>query len=122
MVWCMSGPELSIACRDEDSFYQGVVVTVILINLWFVFFCRERVVHILGARPHQYDSPNVMLRLKNEGLNPSIDSTKHELDRILEAVGTTNSKGCWSLKPQYLGELNPNWNFYSDTDKQLVSR
>ena len=63
-----------------------------------------------------------MLRLKTEGLNPSSDSTIAELSRLLDAVGSTNSKGCWSLKPQCLGELNPNWNYYSDTDKQLVSR
>lgn len=83
---------------------------------------RERIIHILGAKPHQYDTPNVILRLKTEGLDAASESSASEITRILETVGTTNSKGRWSLKPQCLGELDVNWNFYSDTDKQLVSR
>lgn len=50
------------------------------------------------------------------------NSASADISRILETVAVSNSKSCWSLKDKFVNELDANWGFYTDTDKQLVSR
>ena len=65
-----------------------------------------------------YDTPQLLLKLRADGQNDN----SAEVRDWLEAVGATNTKGCWSLRPEYLAEVDVNWSFYSETDKQLVKR
>ncbi|XP_067934468.1 RNA polymerase II elongation factor ELL2-like [Watersipora subatra] len=79
---------------------------------------RERVVHTLGLKPNMYDTPQLLLKLRADGLNDS----SSDVSQVLGRIGMTNSKGCWSLRPEHLSEVDVNWAFYSETDKQLVKR
>ncbi|KAF6019213.1 ELL [Bugula neritina] len=81
---------------------------------------RERIVHALAAKPNVFDTPQLLAKFKSEGLN----TTEHlkEIHDTLTLVGLPNGKRCWALRPEYFGEVDVNWSFYSETDKQLVKR
>lgn len=83
---------------------------------------RERVIHLLAAKPNVYDTPNLLCKLKSDGINSGSEPSANEISLILEHIASTNSKGCWSVRPEFYHEVDPNWGFYSETDKQLVKR
>jgi len=94
---------------------QGTTKAYILL-----LYYRERIVHALAAKPNVFDTPQLLAKFKSEGLN----TTEHlkEIHDTLTLVGLPNGKRCWALRPEYFGEVDVNWSFYSETDKQLVKR
>lgn len=79
-------------------------------------------IHLLAVRPNAYDTPNLLCKLKSDGINPGNEPSAHEISVILESIGSTNAKGCWFVRPEFYHEVDPNWSFYSETNKQLVKR
>lgn len=76
--------------------------------------------HTLGLKPNMYSTPQLIVKLKSEGLGDGVIADN--IKKLLETVGTTNAKSMWALRPEHLAEVDVNWNFYSETDKQLVKR
>lgn len=78
--------------------------------------CRERIIHTLALKPQT--AQQLLGKLRNEGLSDeAVDVT-----RILNKVACSSAKGSWALRAECVMEVDVNWAFYSETDKQLVKR
>ncbi|XP_061824085.2 RNA polymerase II elongation factor ELL-like isoform X1 [Nerophis lumbriciformis] len=79
---------------------------------------RERVTHLLALRP--YKSPELMLRLRKDGLTPR---DKNMLASVLKEVGHLNNRdNTLVLKDGLYKELQKDWPGYTSGDQQLLKR
>jgi len=81
------------------------------------FTCRERVIHILGLRPHK--KHELVTRLQREAMS---QKDRNNVTMVLQQV-TTLRENQYSLLPQFYASLKvDSWPFYSESEKLIVKR
>lgn len=77
---------------------------------------RERIIHLLAIRP--YKKPELLARLMKDGIK---EKDRKSLSSILTQVATMKDN-TYTLAKHAWSEIQEEWPFYSDSDRQLLKR
>ncbi|GAB6019015.1 hypothetical protein CHUAL_000646 [Chamberlinius hualienensis] len=78
---------------------------------------RDRIVQLLAIRP--YKLPELLARLMKDGL---VDKDKPSVSSILNKVGTSKDGSRYIVTKEAWSEVQDDWPYYSEFEKQLVKR
>uniref|UniRef100_A0A023F1T6 Putative rna polymerase ii elongation factor n=1 Tax=Triatoma infestans TaxID=30076 RepID=A0A023F1T6_TRIIF len=78
---------------------------------------RDRIIHLLALRP--YRKPELLMALSREGLR---EKDRNKLMNTVMTVATVNKDNTFSLMRHVWNDVQEDWPFYSEQDKNMLKR
>ncbi|XP_074651808.1 RNA polymerase II elongation factor ELL2-like [Tubulanus polymorphus] len=107
-------PPSSAIPKTRETIHKPPVSNSGIINRPY----RDRVIHLLAVRP--YKKPELIARLQRDGIR---EKDKNCLGSILQQVASLNARdNTFMLTKSLYNEVQLDWPFYTEVDKQLLRR